>query len=71
MPDRPLVSLDIATNVRQLSEEVAEVVGYQFQTTHICMECGVRISNGGLVRHAREHAGIPAPQKAKGNGQAD
>jgi hypothetical protein len=70
MPERPLVTLDIATTVRQLPEEVAEIVGYQFQTTHVCMDCGVRISNGGLVRHARDHAGIPQPKKGEPNGAA-
>jgi hypothetical protein len=66
--ERPRLTLDVATTVRQLPDEVAEVVGYEFQTTHVCMDCGERIGNGSLVNHARQHLGLPPKKKAKWNG---
>jgi len=64
-----LTTVQFSTTYVQLPEAVAIVVGYDFQQSHHCMECGDRVGSASMANHARWHAGLPPKEKPKANGQ--
>lgn len=67
MGERQLVRIDVSTVVEELEPRIAEILGYSFQTSHHCMECGERIGQQQLVNHARFHAGLPPKPRRRGH----
>jgi hypothetical protein len=64
LPDEWLTTITFSTTYIRLPEEVAIVVGYDFQQSHHCMECGDRVGAATMANHARWHAGLPPKPKA-------
>jgi hypothetical protein len=75
--DGQKTTIQFSTTYVMLPEHVAVVVGYDFQTSHHCMECGDRVGSASMANHARWHCGLPpkpkgraVPSSTSSNGEA-
>jgi hypothetical protein len=67
--EAPLASVSFSTVYVRLPDMVADVVGFEMQASHHCMECGERVGGATMLDHARWHVDLPPKPKPPKNGQ--